>query len=187
MTDQRIDQLLADLDSALAVEPSPLVVTKARLRSAEAPVPRLGWRWLPLAVGAAAITTAIYTYWPREAVGPVPSASGAEVLPSAAPEAARAGREFRPSRSVEQVVRRSAARITLEDAPSAPVEALVPGDQMAGVLHLLVRRSSTLANSVPASNPFQPFDDLTPPEPLRIATLEITPLGSTRDDAESRQ
>jgi len=58
---------------------------------------------------------------------------------------------------------------------------------MAGVLHLLARRSSTVADSIPARNPFQPLDDLTPPEPLRIATLEIIPLGSARDDAESRQ
>ena len=50
-TDERVDELLADLDRALAIEPSPALAARARTRMGAATPAWLGWRW-SIAAGA---------------------------------------------------------------------------------------------------------------------------------------
>ena len=64
-TDERVDELLADLDRALAIEPSPAVAARARTRMGAATSAWLGWRWSLAAWGAVVIAGAVYLAWPQ--------------------------------------------------------------------------------------------------------------------------
>lgn len=72
MTDDRVDELLKDLDAALSVQPSPAVAASVRTRIADS---RAAWTmdWRPLAAAAAmvAVVAASYAAWPRRVPTPV--------------------------------------------------------------------------------------------------------------------
>jgi hypothetical protein len=89
MTDQHVDDLLEDLDRALAVEPSPSVA--ARVRTSVAHDTGVGWferHWRGIAVGTAALVVIAAIVRPWFDASPVPSplpAASAEVKAVPAP------------------------------------------------------------------------------------------------------
>lgn len=75
MNDERVDQLLQDLDAALAVEPSPALTAKVRRRIDDAE--RSTWgasrRWAIATAGVVAAFGAAYLTWPRPVHEPLPA------------------------------------------------------------------------------------------------------------------
>ncbi len=74
MTDERVDELLSDLDEALSVEPSPAVAARVRTRidKSAAPFPvRVRWVVVPAAI--ATVVLAAYSVWPRGVASPTTS------------------------------------------------------------------------------------------------------------------
>lgn len=152
MTDDRVDELLKDLDDALSIEPSPVVAARVRTRIAEKKTG--GWRLLAQsAVVASAVFVAVLSYmtWSRGVTAPQPQAVVGRVEPQPAsaagtvrPETGTASGTAEPAhrrgsaahspqrRSVVQVS--SATRLAFEQLQSAVASgrlmAPLPGDHM---------------------------------------------------------
>jgi hypothetical protein len=87
MTDERVDELLRDLDDALSVQPSPSVAARVRTRVA-VPAHRLaGWRRLTLATAMVVVIGASYLVWRPDDAAPerAPTQGASRLDPSAAP------------------------------------------------------------------------------------------------------
>ena len=112
-TDQRVDELLADLDRALAIEPSPAVTARVRTR-VEADASRwFGWGWLLAAAGVIVLAGAAYLAWPRPTAAPsssFPIASSAPATPGAQPSTQRPAQTVAPA--PEPAMRHAGARAT---------------------------------------------------------------------------
>jgi hypothetical protein len=84
-SDQRVDELLADLDRALAIEPSPAVAARVRTRVETGASGWFGWRWSLAAAGVIVLAGAAYLAWPRPSVAPPPDSSRIAASASATP------------------------------------------------------------------------------------------------------
>lgn len=130
MTDQRVNELLSELDDALSVEPSPAVAARVRTRIAEQGERRAG-AWLRLTVSAALVAVATVgaaVWWgagpsrtepSRQALAPSDAQPPAEISAPAA-EA--------PSRSLDRMTRSSVPTPPSPRAsgPTQPVHEAVP-------------------------------------------------------------
>lgn len=183
MTDERVDELLADLDRALTVEPSPSLNTKIRMDLAHGPR-----RWLMLRRSAAAgggVATALATLlllvhsrdvreMPRaELVAPERQYVSA-TRPRADGPSADATSRVLPA-SAHGRVRLVEAQLPLRHEPGV----LVPRDQLAAIHRLLLDARSEGASMIaPAEEMFGEIAPLASPGVLEIAALEIVPLGT---------
>jgi len=95
MTDERVDELLKDLDAALSVEPAPSVAARVRTRIDEPSAHgSVGWR-LAVAAGMAA-TIVAYGVWPRD--NPTPAGTPQQARSAiAAPEITNASLPSSPA------------------------------------------------------------------------------------------
>jgi len=186
MTDKHVDDLLADLDRALAVEPSPAVMARVRTRIAERPA--TGWfgrNWRLVCGGGAAaavVLAAVFAVWPRTKETPTPTqmtATGPAHQPATIPPAAPvvapapAAAAVTPTRSRA----RAAAPRRLTPVPVAPAvepepEVLVsPGVRLAlAQLAAAVRDGRISADAIPPDGP------IVLPDPIVIQTYVVEPL-----------
>jgi len=181
MTDHQIDELLAELDRALAVEPSPLVAARARLQAADAParVSRLKWR-IPMALATAAAAVGICVLWVRSR--PAASASSVTVADVVPPIGRPSQATERQSTTVPNEAR--TIKPTAPETPmtqAAPMEALVPPDQWNGILRMMARNKSLMRQNLTVVEGdlggSGGLEELPALEPLTIAALEpLSPL-----------
>jgi hypothetical protein len=169
VTDAALDR---EIESMLAVDPSPEFAARVRARVGEGPVPVQWWRhWKP-GVAAAVAVIAAFVMWPdrvQREEAPVPARLAIErtepsvpVAPSSPAEAQVA----RPERS-EPVRRRGAPRA----AETAPAMAAVPvvseDDARAFDAFLAVVRDRNIRLV---------FDEETPASALTTSTIAIAPI-----------
>ena len=171
MTDPHIDELLADLDRAVAIEPSPSVAARVRTAVARDTGTRwLGWPSWAVAVGAAALLVGWAIVRPRVNTLPISSplpATAAAVKPSA-PVAIPASRvsEVRP--------------IAHRDNSGAEPEVIVsPGQRVAlDQLAAAVRDGRITSDSFPAEGPPRSLDVVTiTPITLDVVKIQVAPAG----------
>ena len=89
-TDERVDELLADLDRALAIEPSPAVAARVRTRVESDASGWFGWRLSLAAAGVIVLAGVAYLAWPRPSAVPPDSpriASSSSATPGSQPPA----------------------------------------------------------------------------------------------------
>jgi len=193
MTDEQVDELLKDLDRALAIEPSPSVLASARMRFEERRSRSSRIVWIPL---AAAIVMAVSLVWyqllPLAPMRPAPISS----LPVAAaleptppsttlPPDARSGRVQRrpPTRA-----QRAALTVTKDSGAGATVEPLVPPDELILIRGLLANaRTDSVTTVIRTTDQVSEIVALPKLEPLKIAALEISPIERFRVDDRSAQ
>jgi hypothetical protein len=155
MTDPQVDELLADLNRALAVEPSPSVA--ARVRTSLAADPSAGWfgrRWHVMAVSAATLLIIGVVVWPRVSGVPVPPAAP---VASAAVERVAAP-AVTPSPRVE--ARPSSVPVRAERDPEVIVS---PGQRLA-----LEQLAAAIREGRISSDP---FPAAVAPAPLEVVTI----------------
>jgi hypothetical protein len=161
MTDERVDELLKDLDAALSVQPSPSVAARVRIRIDQPSGRRVGaWRQLTTVATLVAVAAVTYGVWRR-----VEPASGDEPPQALATQALPA--------------------ITTGSAPSRRQ----PGDSVDGPSHLATRvvpaqRRAGLAAPVRAAEPREPEVIVSPQVRLAFEQLQAA-ARSGRLTAES--
>ena len=178
-TDERVDELLADLDRALAVEPSPALAARARTRMGAATSAWLGWRW-SLAAGAVIVLAgAAYFAWPQpsavrstsaQVVPNAPATPGAQPsaqVPSqaASPVAAPAVRQARARAAGPNPVRHATAEVREPEVLISPNQRIAL-EQLAAAL----KDGRLTTESVAAAN--QPIVQ----EPLIVPSMIIAPF-----------
>src|SRR5262245_26615753 len=81
--DDRVDDLLKDLDTALSIEPSPAVTARVRARISAEHAPGWtfwSWRFVAAASAACGVVLVIYMMWPHVSVPTMPAPKSATVL-----------------------------------------------------------------------------------------------------------
>ena len=74
MSDERVDEVLADLDRALTVEPSPALHARLRTALGATPGRRANWQWHAVAAGSVLVLLGALWLWFRSPVPPSPEA-----------------------------------------------------------------------------------------------------------------
>jgi hypothetical protein len=183
MNDERVDELLEDLDTALAVEPSPAVA--ASVRTSIARQPAAGWfgrRW-GLVAGMALAVVAIgagYVVWPRanQPAAPVQTTAlqGEPAPISSAPPT------MTPSRTASTPIPSTTPRRQARSLAAAPIHATAaaehepdvlvsPGIRIAlAQLAAAVREGRISVEALPADRPF------VLPAPIVIPATVIEPF-----------
>ncbi len=201
MTDEQVDELLADLDRALTVEPSPSVIAKVRVRVAPPSASWHGLRRAVAAVGGVAIASAAFLLWPHpsaipssqvtlrgslHSVGEPEAQTGAQVTSGRRVPPARARRtdvevRLRPSTGDAGTGSIQRVNVAVETVTPGAVdpEVLVPPDQLMAVRQFLQARSHTTAKLPRAEATFGEIAPLPTADLMEIAVLEIMPLGTS--------
>ena len=177
-TDERVDELLADLDRALTIEPSPALAARARTRMGAAAPAWLGWRWALAAGAVIVLAGATYVAWPQpsavrstsaQVVPNAPATAGAQPraqVPSlAAPVAAPAVRQARARAAGPNPVRHATAAVREPEVLVSPNQRIAL-EQLAAAL----RDGRLTTESVAAAN--QPIVQ----EPLIVPSMVIAPF-----------
>jgi hypothetical protein len=178
-TDERVDELLADLDRALAIEPSPVVAARARTRMKAASSGWPGWRWSLAAAGGVVFAAAAYLAWPQPpAVRSMsaPIASNAPLTPgvqapvqvpseSTAPLSAPAARQARARVAVPEPVRQTTVDVREPEVLISPRQRIAL-EQLAAAL----KDGRLTTDSVAAAN--QPIVH----EPLIVPSMIVEPF-----------
>jgi hypothetical protein len=169
MTDHQFDDPLKELETALAIEPSPAFAAGVRARVAG---PRLGawFRWQEMAAAVIALAVLSGLLWRPAQVGvrpaaETPSAPVAVAAPSAAAVAPAPAR-----------IARVAAVMPTSDK-TRELEVLVPPDQAIALAQLLVACREGRQTLPPSSGPM--FDEdglLIAPEPIQIPAIPFDPI-----------
>jgi len=187
---QLVTAMDRSLDQMAAVEPSPEMEARIRVKIAEQPAPSRGWLagWWPAAAGAlAAAALVAYLMIPKSTVQP-PRESGptATTSPQPPPQVAKAVPPVaaKPSRQP----RRLAAVAVAETRPAA-TEVLVPGDQERAVawLYRAMRREPQRMGDLLAQVAAQAEAGSAPIriQQLQTAPLEIAPIQPALDSTSS--
>jgi hypothetical protein len=169
-----------EIESVLAVEPSPEFVARVRARVAEEPEPGQ-WRvsWMFAAAGAVAVAIVAVLAWPsREPASPgdtrVQSPSGAKAIDMATPRASLTGPQpQRPRAATARVIAVAASpdRAIDIDLP----EVVIAENEVRTFASLVASlRQSRFDAAVPAApNPDTPLEikELPPVEPLEIEPI----------------
>lgn len=172
MTDKHVDELLADLDRALAVEPSAAVVARVRTRIAQSPA--AGWCGLRLrfvltvgALAAAVVTVGFYLVPSRGSAVPAPTQTLASHAPDApAPTSSARSTVTRAPRSPQPPPVRTTARVEHE-----PEVIVSPGSRVALAQFAAALRDGRLSGD---DNP--PDGPVVLPDPIVIPSFAIVPF-----------
>ena len=177
--DERIGELLADLDRALAVEPSPAVAARVRTRMEASTFAWLGWRWSIAAASGIVLSAVAYFAWPQPTVGPsvpvqvvvtalpTPAAEPLPRVPSpaAAPLPTPAERMVRAESAEPGGARRASSDVREPEVLVSPSQRIAL-EQLAAAL----RDGRLTTEAVAAAN--QP----SAPEPLIVPSMVIAPF-----------
>jgi hypothetical protein len=175
MTDKHVDELLADLDRALALDPSPSVAASVRARIEGRPVASwFGLHWqLAAAAAGVVVLVAGYVAWPRSAEPPAPAqtiASHTVETPAATvpapPAVTTSARPMRATRSTRPTTAPTTAAVEHEP------EVLVSPSQRIGLAQLAaaLREGRISADAIPPDGP------IVLPDPIVIPIVVIEPI-----------
>jgi hypothetical protein len=198
MNDERVDELLEDLDTALAVEPSPAVAARARASFAAQPVGgSIRWRW-GFVAGAALAVVAIgvgYAVWPRANQPAAPVRTTAQQREAVPAPVSSAPRTVTPRPAAAAPIPPAAPRRRARSVTAAPIQAVAaaehepevlvsPGIRIAlAQLAGAIRDGRISVDALPAEGPFV----LPPPivipatviEPFKVG--QAPPVGGGKD------
>lgn len=195
---ERQQHLVAAMDRGLeqmaAVEPSPEMLARIRVKIAEEPAPSRGWLtgWWPAAAGAmAAAVLVVYLLIPKQTAQP-PDVSAPTVASSPQPKPVESVAKAVPP-DVVKPPRHRVRYAPVEVAaarPSLP-EVLVPRDQERAVawLYQAMQRQPQRITAVLAQEARYKEEQAKPLELARLSIppLEISPLETESPDTDIRQ
>ena len=188
MNDERVDRLFEDLDTALAVEPSPRVAARLRTYVRNAPAGnRRGMGELLMVAGAAAIVAAGYFSWPHKfavsdpagAVATQPAVVENRTSKPAGPVTMAQQRGTRPQRSASAP--RPIARET-------QVEVIVSGDARTALeqLHAAVKEGRITSESFVVPRAVGPEAVLVTPVTIEVVKAEVVSISGVESTFQLR-